>query len=223
MKPTTIQALQAWADFSTETLSLPLRAARQLFAQHGYHGTSIREIADAAGLSVPGLYHHYPSKQEILKDLVTQVMNRLLEHTNAADAASNGSAQDRFDKVIECMLRFHLERRDEAFVASTEMRSMEEPVRREHVAQRDRLQAILRQVVEQGVAENVFVCEFPADAARALSSLCVSVSSWYRPDGPLSQDDIVRRYRHFTRAMVGARSGARIPRAHSRAAIGNAG
>ena len=48
---------------SKETI---LAAARQLFAKHGYRGTSLASIAEAAGLSQPGLLHHYPSKTALL-------------------------------------------------------------------------------------------------------------------------------------------------------------
>jgi AcrR family transcriptional regulator len=43
-----------------------LAAARQLFAKRGYRGTSLASIAEAAGLSQPGLLHHYPSKNALL-------------------------------------------------------------------------------------------------------------------------------------------------------------
>jgi AcrR family transcriptional regulator len=43
-----------------------LTAARDLFARRGYRGTSLASIAEAAGLSQPGLLHHYPSKNAVL-------------------------------------------------------------------------------------------------------------------------------------------------------------
>ena len=43
-----------------------LAAARQLFSKHGYRGTSLASIAEAAGLSQPGLLHHFPSKTALL-------------------------------------------------------------------------------------------------------------------------------------------------------------
>ncbi len=39
-----------------------LLAALECFVERGYHGTTIRQIANRAGVSVPGLYHHYASK-----------------------------------------------------------------------------------------------------------------------------------------------------------------
>ncbi|MDG3010153.1 helix-turn-helix transcriptional regulator [Rhodococcus sp. D2-41] len=196
--------MQDWRDFSCDDLAAPLRAARELFAIHGYHGTSIRAIADSAGLSVPGLYHHYPSKQVILDALVTHAMNQMLTHTRAADAASDGSPDGRFGNVVEALLRFHMERRDDAFVASTEMRSMDEPVLKAHVAQRDMQQRLVREIIEQGAATGAFACRHPTEAARAVASLCVSVADWYRPDGPLSAEQIVDRYGEFARRIIGA-------------------
>jgi AcrR family transcriptional regulator len=43
-----------------------LAAASRLFARHGYRGTSLASIAEAAGLSQPGLLHHFPSKKALL-------------------------------------------------------------------------------------------------------------------------------------------------------------
>ena len=194
-----------WREFGPDTLSPPLRAALGVFARHGYHGASIRTIAEAAGLSVPGLYHHYKSKQAILAALVEASMREMLAHTAAAAQDAGGDAAACFDNVVECLARFHMARRDQAFVASTEMRSMEPEVRAHHVAQRDAQQAMLEDAIRSGVAAGEFTCAYPEDAARAISSLCVSIASWYRPDGPLSADDVVARHLSFARGIVGAR------------------
>ena len=195
-----------WRDFGPDGLSAPLRAALGAFVRHGYHGSSIRTIAEAAGLSVPGLYHHYRSKQAILAALVDAAMVEMLEHTAAAAADAGDDPEARFDNVVECLVRFHLARRDHAFVASTEMRSMEPEVRAHHVAQRDRQQQMIEDAIRDGVRCGTFSCEHPEDAARAIASLCVSIASWYRPDGPLSAEVVVGRYLGFARGMVGARA-----------------
>ena len=43
-----------------------LQSAHQLFVQQGYHGTSMRQIADLAGVSLGGLYNHFPSGKEAI-------------------------------------------------------------------------------------------------------------------------------------------------------------
>lgn len=197
--------MRNWREFGPDGLSPPLRAALGVFARHGYHGASIRSIAEDAGLSVPGLYHHYRSKQAILSAIVDAAMVEMLDHTGAAVDAAGDSPVMRFDNVVECLTRFHMARRDHAFVASTEMRSMEPDVRAHHIDQRDAQQAMIEEAVRAGVESGDFTCEYPEDAARAVSSLCVSIASWYRPDGPLTADDVVARHLRFARGMVGAR------------------
>lgn len=73
-----------WRAYGPPTLPRVLLAALDAFAEHGYHGTSIRDIAARSGLSVPGLYYHYKSKQDILMGLVSAVMVELL--TRSRDA-----------------------------------------------------------------------------------------------------------------------------------------
>lgn len=198
------QTIADWREFGPDTLPPALRGALETFAQHGYHGASIRTIAEASGLSVPGLYHHYRSKQAILAALVDAAMDEMIAHTAAAAEDSGDCPVTRFENIVECLARFHMARRDHAFVASTEMRSMEPEVRSHHIDQRDTQQKMIEDAIRDAVASGDFSCPHPEDAARAISSLCVSISSWYRPDGPLTADDVVDRYLGFARGMVGA-------------------
>ncbi len=196
--------IEHWRTFGQDGLTPPLQAALHVFVREGYHGASIRSIAEAAGLSVPGLYHHHRSKQAILDAILTATMTDLLARSRAAEADSDGTPRGRFDHLVEALVRFHMERRDHAFLASTEMRSMEPDVRARHVAERDEQQSLLESAITDGVADGSFTSAYPADAARAISSLCVSIASWYRPDGPLGQDEVVERHLDFARRIVGA-------------------
>ena len=51
-----------------------LDAALNLFSHHGYRATTMREIADAAGVSTGNVYHHFPDKQAIFKTLVDELI-----------------------------------------------------------------------------------------------------------------------------------------------------
>lgn len=56
-----------------------LEAALELFSSHGFGATSMRQIADAAGLSVGNVYHHFPSKEAIFQRLLEQYWERVLD------------------------------------------------------------------------------------------------------------------------------------------------
>lgn len=67
------------------------RVALELFGSHGYHDTSMDDIAEAAGVTKPVLYQHFPSKQELYLELLRSVGTDLREAvthaTRAADPA----------------------------------------------------------------------------------------------------------------------------------------
>ncbi len=64
-----------------------LQAASQYFADKGFYGTSIRDVAEAVGISKPSLIHHFPSKEslysEVLKRIATGLNARLEEALDA--------------------------------------------------------------------------------------------------------------------------------------------
>lgn len=168
------------------SVALPrvLASALDAFAEQGYHRTTIRDIAAGAGLSVPGLYHHYRSKQDILMARMVAVMDDLLRRTTAAlEAAHASSPVARFDALVEALLRFHLERRQEAFGASSEIRSLDDDNRERYVALRDQQQRMITDVVADGVVAGEFDVPHPAETVRAVATFCVGVATWYRPGG----------------------------------------
>lgn len=67
----------------TDTRDRVLRAAEALFAERGYHGTSLRDIARRIGVKAPSLLHHFPSKQQ----LYLAVLDRMFETVEDAAGA----------------------------------------------------------------------------------------------------------------------------------------
>ncbi|MGB3698272.1 MAG: TetR/AcrR family transcriptional regulator [Gordonia sp. (in: high G+C Gram-positive bacteria)] len=192
-----------WRDYGAVDLPVPLAAALGAFVEHGYHGTSVRDIAARAGLSVPGLYHHYPSKQSLLQGLLELTMSDLLRRSEEALAAAGENPVDRFDAVVESLLRFHMYRREQAFVGSTELRSLDPEYHRVYIGHRIRQQRMVDEVVREGVETGAFTTDAPKGAARAVATMCVGVSTWYRADGPMGPEDLIAQNLEFARAIVG--------------------
>lgn len=202
-------ATHIWRTYEGSNLSPALASALNTFVEQGYHGTSVRQIAAGAGLSVPGLYHHFPSKQALLVGIMDASMDELLDRTRSAENEAGPLPSDRFDAVVESLLLFHIHRRDAAFVCSTEIRSLESANRAAYIAKRDEEQRLLDAIVVDGVESGVFDTPHPADASRAVTTMCVGVATWYRPDGPLSPSELVAVYLDIARRTVGATTGAR--------------
>src|SRR5436305_4359973 len=65
----------------------------EVFAGRGFHGASMAEIAEAAGVTKPVLYEHFRSKRELYLELLDDVGQRLLEEVQKATAAAGGPRQ----------------------------------------------------------------------------------------------------------------------------------
>lgn len=62
----------------TERRRRILDAAAELFARHGYQAVSLQSVGEQAGISGPGVYRHFKSKQDILSELLVEISQRLL-------------------------------------------------------------------------------------------------------------------------------------------------
>ena len=71
-----------------------LDVALEVFARSGFHGSSMNDVADAAGVTKPVLYQHFDSKRELYQALLDEVGNRLLRSIAKAVAeATDGKSQ----------------------------------------------------------------------------------------------------------------------------------
>jgi AcrR family transcriptional regulator len=100
-----------------------LRTATILFKARGYHGTSVRALAQAVGIEAASVYSHFPSKQKILCDIFNRTMDDLL---NGLERALSGATthEERLQAAVRFHILFHVERQDEAFVSHSELRSL---------------------------------------------------------------------------------------------------
>jgi AcrR family transcriptional regulator len=179
-----------------------LLAALRCFLEKGYHGTTIRSVAARAGVSVPGLYHHYASKSVLLERLIDQVMDDLVAETEEALEGAGDDPLDRFDAVVVAHVRFHCHRPEESFIGNSELRSLSRSAHKRVVAKRDRQQRIFDRVVEEGLDAGLFDLEWPRQTSRALVTMCTAVATWYRRDGEWSSAQIVELYRTLARNLV---------------------
>lgn len=193
-----------WRDFSVPPLPPILESALMTFVEQGYHGTTIRQLAAAAGLSVPGLYHHFPAKQALLVAICEAGMADLWSRSSAAIAGAGDDVVHRLDLLTECLVLFHAHRPELAFIAANEIRSLQADARDAHIAARDRQQRLMDDIVVAGVEQGIFTTPFPKEASRAVVTMCTGVAQWYHPDGTLSPAELASQYVTMTRMTVGA-------------------
>lgn len=191
----------SWRDFPTLALDPPLAGALQAFLELGYAGASMREIGRRAGLSVPGLYHHHASKQELLVALLDLTMGDVL--TRCVLARADGrDAVERFRLLVEALALFHTHRRDLGFIGASEMRSLEPPTRARVTAARTETQRMVDDEVLEAQAQGTFATTRPREAARAVVTMCTALPQWYSLEGPFGPSQIADQYVGFALALV---------------------
>lgn len=193
-----------WRVFDAQDMPPILQAALDCFASQGYHGTSIREIASRAGLSVPGVYHHHPSKQALLVAVMQHAMEDLWSRSQAAAEEAGEDPVDQLAAQVECLVLYHARRQDLAFIAWSEIRSLTGEHLVAHLGRRDRQQRVFDETLEAGAAAGAFRTPWPLDTSRAIVTLCTSVAQWYRVGGPLSPEELASRYVTLTLGMAQA-------------------
>jgi len=170
-----------------------LEAAAQVFRQKGFHGASMKDIADAVSLQKASLYHHVSSKQEILLLILDRALELLLERICAITVQEIPP-----DKKLPLMMREYMkilvENQDLAAVLLFEHRSLERKQHARHVPNRDKFEQLWKDVIVEGVKARVFQCDDPALATRALLGIMNWTMTWYNPDGPLSVEQIADQY-----------------------------
>ena len=89
-----------------------LTHATRLFAEQGYDGTSVQEIADAVGIRKPSLLYHFKSKDELRENVIAE----MLAHWNAVlpGLLLKASTEERFDATMEALSEFFIEDPDRA-------------------------------------------------------------------------------------------------------------
>jgi AcrR family transcriptional regulator len=107
-----------------------LAAAAALFAQRGFHGVSIDDIGAAVGMSGPGLYRHFPSKEAVLSDMLLAISQRLL-HEGSRRAVAAPDAAAALDALLRWHIDFALTQPDLITVQTRELANVPEPGRRQ--------------------------------------------------------------------------------------------
>lgn len=181
-----------------------VESALRCFHQYGYAGTSVRQIASGADVTVAALYHHFGSKQEILVSIMTSAMEAALHEVRTAYESAPPVPVEQLRAIVTAMVHYHTRSQREAFVGNSELRSLEKGNRRAIVALRDAHEELMRKTVADGVADGSFDVE-PMEASRAILAMCIAVASWYQKGGAMTPADISERYSQYALNLVGFR------------------
>lgn len=186
-----------------ETRARLLRAAVTAFAERGFHGTSTRDIAAAAGMSPAAVYVHYRSKEELLDQIARTGHEQVLALVRNAVATHEAPA-DQLAAAVRDFAVHHAHTHAGARVVNYELAALTPENAGAVREMRREISAELRALVERGVADGSFDCPDPRLAATALLSLGIDIARWYRDEHSLTPEELGDAYAAMALRIVGA-------------------
>lgn len=167
------------------------RVGLRLIYRRGYEAMTLRQLAAEVGIQAASLYNHIRTKQELLYGLIREHMDTLLAHTDAALSQAPAAALQRLRAFVAHHIVYHLEKKQEVFVANFELRALEPAHYKSIVTLRRAYEGKLIAILDAGVAAGDFDIADTHIAAYAILAMLTGACTWYRPEGRLSKSDIV--------------------------------
>lgn len=179
-----------------------VRAAGRLFADRGYHGTSMRDLGKELGLLGSSLYSHVSSKQDLLVEVVEEGA-RLFEESAEKALATEGRASDRLDALIAGHVDVVVDNIEVARTFLNEARMLDGDHRARIIAARDHYEEGFRSVIREGIEDGSFSQGTdPKTASIFILSILNAIERWYRPDGELDREALVAEVSSFVRSAL---------------------
>jgi len=168
-----------------------LKTAAQVFAEKGYSGTTMRAVAERAGMQAGSLYYHYRSKEELIEAVLSMGLRGVADAVRLAVASvpATTSARERIDTAILAHLTSLVEYGDYALASRRLLGQVPARIRRKHVDLRDEYGDFWLTLLETAQAAGELRSGADLHLARTFTLGALNYAlEWYRPGGkPLKE------------------------------------
>jgi AcrR family transcriptional regulator len=162
------------------------RIAARLFAERGYQGTSLADLAEALGVQKASLYHHIASKEDLLWDVAWEGAEAF--HAALDGVPADAPAAERIRLALGAHLAVVGGQLDVATVFVREWRHLSDERRRRFLAERRRYEERIRELFRAGVEESQLRTDLDlATAALLFLSAANWAYTWLRPGAPTAE------------------------------------
>ncbi|MFE6612193.1 TetR/AcrR family transcriptional regulator [Amycolatopsis sp. NPDC057786] len=193
---------ELWPDVQPETARRLMLAGVESFARRGYHATTTRDIASAAGMSPAALYVHFPSKAALLFAISKYGHEQTLSLVESVVARETDPIV-RIRLLVEDFVAWHARRHTVARVVQYELHALPDEEFEIVAKLRRRIEQVVREVITEGAMAGVFTVGDPHTAARAVLSLGVDVSRWYSERTRQTPKKLGQEYSELVLRMLG--------------------
>ncbi|MFC9357830.1 TetR/AcrR family transcriptional regulator [Rhodococcus sp. ACS1] len=192
-----------WRRLEPTKLTPILSASLDAFYEHGFHGTSVRDIARRVGVTVPALYYHHENKEAVLLALLELSTSDVLERAHAASADGGDDPVQRLANVIEAIV-LRMTMRSRLAALESEVRYLSPENRQRYRTVRKGVEELVLEIVKEGKKRELFDVADAAETTRALLGMCQSIPRWYHAEGKLTPDAVARKYVEIAMKTVGS-------------------
>ena len=167
-----------------------LDTAAALFAERGFGGTNLRDIADELGMSRPGLYYHFPSKEKLLEAIVEEVTLSSERQIAALSEEKSDDPEAALRVIVSMTTRWVLEQHTLFKVLDRSEADLPEDLRASNEASKRAILEHFTRLIDLGIKSGRFRPIDSHVAALAISGMRNWVAWWYKPNGRLSSNEI---------------------------------
>jgi AcrR family transcriptional regulator len=152
-----------------------IKGAFSLFATKGYEATTTQDIIDITQLSRGAMYHHFKSKQDILESVTKEAQLQINAFLEELVADGSLTSKEKISKIIEYNANNDIQKQlihynwmeKIPFALLDEIRNLNNIIA-----------PYISQIIEQGVENNEYQCDYPQELAEILA-LCIDI--WLDP------------------------------------------
>jgi AcrR family transcriptional regulator len=168
--------------------------AARVFADQGFHATSIDDLVAATGLQRGGLYHYIGGKHELLLAIHERFIEPLLASAHEI-VAEDLPADETLRRLAHALMEDIADYRDQVTVFLHEWRALRDMPEWEHVhAARHEFESVIESVLVRGEQTGLFAVSDPRLTTLAFLGIFNYTYTWFDPDGPSSPDAIAERF-----------------------------
>lgn len=183
-----------------------LGIAAELFAERGFRATTVRDIADAAGILSGSLYHHFDSKESMVDEILSTFQVQLFAEYDAV-LASEDDARTKVEKLVHISFEAIDRNRPAVAIFQNDAAVLSADDRfsylREH---NERFRTMWTQLLDEGIRTGVLRNDLdPVLSYRFIRDTVWVAVAWYRPGGQFSAAEVADQYLSILLDGLGAR------------------
>ena len=183
-----------------------LEKASGLFYERGYAATSIRDIADAVGISSSTMYHHFANKQDVLHAIVSRFMTDFVDATVPTLRDRTLSPTERIRRAVRLHIEISDDRRPELLVGNPIRYALNPDQKEQGIKLQSAYHDAVRDAIDDGCRSGEFSVRDVSITTMAVLDMLNGVREWFDPGGTLTRAELVGRYTDIVMTILGAQS-----------------